>query len=75
MSLYDEWGACHIAPRLMQVRVQVPTKLAISIKLVPTKLAVAVNQLAEGDEDKELKVGDVFPKAAPAEAASEAPAA
>ena len=55
------------------VLAQVPTKLAISIKLVPTKLAVAVKQLSEGDENKDLKVGDVFPKAdaAPAESAPE----
>lgn len=42
--------------------------MAIIIKAVPTKLGRAINLLAEGDENKELLVGDVFPKA---EAASE----
>lgn len=50
---------------------QVPTKLAIAIKLVPTKLAVATKQLADGDDNKEAKIGDIFPKAA----AEEPPAA
>ena len=50
----DFWGVLDVA--------QVPTKLAISIKLVPTKLAVAVKQLGDGDENKDLKVGDVIPK-------------
>ena len=43
-----------------------PTRLAVSINAVPTKLARAINLLAEGDENKDLKVGDVFPKAAAA---------
>ena len=42
---------------------QVPTKLAIGIKLVPTKLAVVTAKLADGDENKDLLIGDVFPKA------------
>lgn len=43
--------------------VQIPTKVAIGIKLVPTKVAIAVNKLAiaDGADDKERKVGDVFP--------------
>jgi large subunit ribosomal protein L10 len=40
----------------------VPTKVAISIKQVPTKLAYGIKALADGDDNKELKVGDVFPK-------------
>lgn len=42
---------------------QVPTKVAVVIKAVPTKLARAIKLLAEGDENKESLVGDVFPKA------------
>ena len=45
------------------MRLQVPTRLAVTIKAVPTKLARAINLLAEGDENKDLLVGDVFPKA------------
>ncbi len=40
-----------------------PTRLAVSVKAVPTKLARAINLLAEGDDNKDLTVGDVFPKA------------
>ncbi len=49
---------------------QIPLNLAISIKLVPTKLGWAIAHLADGDENKELLVGDVFPKAPAAEASS-----
>ncbi len=42
---------------------QVPTKVAVSIRAVPTKLARSINELAKGDDNKDLKVGDVFPKA------------
>lgn len=65
VSLPDSWHereAETMHDRLLLLPMQVPTKLAISIKLVPTKLAVAVKKLSEGDENKELKVGDVFPK-------------
>lgn len=48
---------------------QVPTKLAVSINQVPTKLAYGVKALADGDENKEAKVSDIFPK--PAAAAAE----
>ncbi|GAB5367568.1 hypothetical protein AAMO2058_001241600 [Amorphochlora amoebiformis] len=41
----------------------VPTKLARSIKQVPQKMAVGVSKLADGDDNKDLIVGDVFPKA------------
>lgn len=41
---------------------QVPTRLAVTIKAVPTKLGRAINLLAEGDDNKELLIGDVFPK-------------
>jgi large subunit ribosomal protein L10 len=44
----------------------VPTKMAKSIKMVPTKLALSVKQLADGDDNKELIVGELFPKAAAA---------
>ena len=43
---------------------QVPTKVAVAIKQVPVKLAYGIKALADGDENKDLKVGDVFPKAA-----------
>lgn len=43
---------------------QVPTKLAVSIKQVPTKLAYGVKALAEGDDNKEAIVSDIFPKPA-----------
>ena len=51
-----------------------PTKVAVSIKAVPTKLARAINLLAQGDENGDLLIGDVFPKAEEAapEAAAEA---
>ena len=42
---------------------QVPTKVAVAIKQVPTKLAYGIKALADGDDNKELIVGDVFPKA------------
>lgn len=37
--------------------------MAVVIKQVPTKLARAINLLAEGDDNKDLLVDDVFPKA------------
>lgn len=46
---------------------KVPTKVATTIKAVPTKLGRAINLLAEGDNNKELLVGDVFPKPKAAE--------
>ena len=42
---------------------QMPTYVALSIKAVPNKLARSINLLAEGDENGDLLVGDVFPKA------------
>lgn len=42
---------------------QVPTKVAISVKQIPTKLVYGVKALADGDDNKDLIVGDVFPKA------------
>lgn len=42
---------------------QVPTNVAISINQVPTKLAYGVKALADGDDNKEAIVGDIFPKA------------
>jgi large subunit ribosomal protein L10 len=42
---------------------QVPTKVARGINQVPTKLAYGVKALADGDDNKEAVVGDVFPKA------------
>lgn len=46
---------------------KVPTKVAVAIKQVPVKLAYGIKALADGDDNKELLVGDVFPKAAAAE--------
>eukprot|EP00471_Norrisiella_sphaerica_P001576 CAMPEP_0184483768 /NCGR_PEP_ID=MMETSP0113_2-20130426/5438_1 /TAXON_ID=91329 /ORGANISM="Norrisiella sphaerica, Strain BC52" /LENGTH=215 /DNA_ID=CAMNT_0026864367 /DNA_START=242 /DNA_END=889 /DNA_ORIENTATION=- len=43
----------------------VPTKLARGLKQVPQKMAVGVSKLADGDDNKDLKVGDIFPKAEP----------
>lgn len=43
---------------------QIPTKVAVSIKQVPTKLAYGVKALADGDENKEAAVSDIFPKPA-----------
>lgn len=54
----------------MQCCLQIPLNMAISIKLVPTKLGWAIAHLADGDENKDLLVGDVFPKASAAEASS-----
>lgn len=42
---------------------QVPTKVAVSINQIPTKLAYGVKALADGDDNKDLIVGDIFPKA------------
>ncbi|EIE19579.1 hypothetical protein COCSUDRAFT_58328 [Coccomyxa subellipsoidea C-169] len=42
---------------------KVPTKVAVAIKQVPTKLAYGIKALADGDDNKDLIVGDVFPKA------------
>ncbi|KAL6773907.1 MRPL10 [Auxenochlorella protothecoides x Auxenochlorella symbiontica] len=47
----------------------VPTKLARSIKAVPTKLAISIKALADADEDKSQRVGDVLPRQPPTEAA------
>lgn len=47
----------------LPILLQVPTYVALSIKAVPTKLARSINLLAEGDEDMNKLVGDVFPKA------------
>jgi large subunit ribosomal protein L10 len=40
----------------------VPTKVARGINQVPTKLAYGVKALADGDDNKEQLVSDVFPK-------------
>ena len=53
---------------LAAAAVQVPTNLAKGIKLVPIKLARGVKQLADGDDNKEAIVSDIFPK--PAEASA-----
>ena len=47
----------------LSITVQVPTKVAVSIRQVPAKVAYAVKALADGDDDKSKLVGDVFPKA------------
>ena len=36
--------------------------MAVSIKQVPTKVALGVKALADADEDKARIVGDVLPK-------------
>ena len=41
-----------------------PTKVAVSIKQVPTKVALGVKALADGDDNKEALVSDIFPKPA-----------
>lgn len=46
------------------VVLQVPTRVAVAIKQVPVKLAYGIRALADGDDNKDLLVGDVFPKAA-----------
>ena len=51
--------------------VQVPIRLAVSINQVPLKLAYSIKALADGDENKELLVGDVFPKPPKDESAAE----
>ena len=43
---------------------QVPTRVAVAIKQVPVKLAYGIKALADGDENKDILVGDVFPRAA-----------
>ena len=50
---------------------QVPIRLAVSINQVPLKLAYSIKALADGDENKELLVGDVFPKPPKEESAAE----
>ena len=54
-------------PQGRVVTVQVPTRVAVAIKQVPVKLAYGIKALADGDDNKELLVGDVFPKAAAAQ--------
>ncbi|KAL3158811.1 Plastid ribosomal protein L10, imported to chloroplast, large ribosomal subunit [Trebouxia sp. C0010 RCD-2024] len=43
---------------------QVPRKIAVSIKQVPAKVAFGVKALADGDDNKDAIVSDVFPKPA-----------
>ena len=57
-----------ITLNLAVAAVQVPTNLAKGIKLVPIKLARGVKQLADGDDNKEAVISDIFPK--PAEASA-----
>lgn len=54
----------------MRVWRQVPTKVAIAVKQVPSKLAYGIKALADGDDDTSKIVGELFPKAA-IEAAAE----
>ena len=51
-------------PESRAVMAQVPTRVAVAIKQVPVKLAYGIRALADGDDNKDLLVGDVFPKAA-----------
>lgn len=46
------------------VALQVPRKIAVSIKQVPAKVAFGVKALADGDDNKDAIVSDVFPKPA-----------
>lgn len=41
---------------------QIPTRVAVSIKQVPLKVAYGIKALADADEDKSKLVGDVLPK-------------
>ena len=43
---------------------QVPTKIAVSIKQVPAKVAFGVKALADGDDNKDAIVSDIFPRPA-----------
>lgn len=43
---------------------QVPRKIAISIKQIPTKVAFGVKALADGDDNKDAIISDIFPKPA-----------
>jgi len=43
---------------------QVPTKIAVSIKQIPTKVVYGVKALADGDDNKDAIVCDIFPKPA-----------
>lgn len=49
---------------MLVLAVQVPTKVAVSIKQVPAKVAYGIKALAEADDDKTRLIGDVLPKAA-----------
>ncbi len=42
--------------------VQVPTKVAVSIRQVPAKVAYGIKAIADADDDKSKVVGDVLPK-------------
>ena len=53
---------CTPAPPPPPAPLQVPTKVARGINQVPTKLAYGVKALADGDDNKEQMVSDVFPK-------------
>ena len=46
----------------MRVWWQVPTKVAVSVKQVPSKLAYGIKALADGDDDTSKIVGELFPK-------------
>lgn len=48
----------------MDAALQVPTKLAVGLKQVPTKVAYGVKALADGDDNKDAIVSDIFPKPA-----------
>ena len=49
---------------LVDAALQVPTKLAVGLKQVPTKVAYGVKALADGDDNKDAIVSDIFPKPA-----------
>lgn len=56
-------GSVYVA-HVMCVALQVPTKIAVSIKQVPAKVAFGVKALADGDDNKDAIVSDIFPKPA-----------
>lgn len=58
------WSKNNTVAHSICLVLQVPTKIAVSIKQVPAKVAFGVKALADGDDNKDATVSDIFPKPA-----------
>ena len=62
--MFGHFG-CNLVLLMVPVPVlQVPTKIAVSIKQIPAKVAFGVKALADGDDNKNAIISDIFPKPA-----------